>query len=195
MKRNSFSETRGFTLIELAVVLFIMSVVIALTAPGIVKSFSNLSLKTTAKKVGGALRYSRSQAVNTGSIYNTIFDTENNRVIVMQIPSPPAPNLTGRDNEAEEDPEETDFPAIKQQKKELKTYPFPDGIVFKQILIADIDSREEEEDGIYQISFSPGGSSTGGKIILADEKERMYQITVNSMTGVVTVKENEEDDD
>jgi len=67
--------------------------------------------------------------------------------------------------------------------------------VFKQILIADIDSREEEEDGIYQISFSPGGSSTGGKIILADEKERMYQITVNSMTGVVTVKENEEDDD
>ncbi len=192
MKRNSFSDSRGFTLIELAIVLFIMSIVIALTAPGLVRSFSNLSLKTTAKKIGGALRYSRSQAVNTGSIYNTIFDTNKNRLIVLQIPPPPAPDFTGSDDETEEDQEEA-HSSEKLQKGEIKTFQFPDGIEYKQILISGIDSQEDDEE-IYQISFSPGGTSTGGEIILVDEKERKYQITVNRITGVVTVKEDEEDE-
>ena len=52
-------------------------------------------------------------------------------------------------------------------------------------------SHEEDEGGIYQISFSPNGGSRGGEIILADKKERMYRITVNRITGVVTIAEEE----
>ena len=194
MKKYSFSETRGFTLIELAMVLFIISVVVALTAPGIVKSFGTLSLRTASKKVGATLRYSRSQAVNTGSTYNTIFDTGKNRVVVLQIPAPLAPDLNVNNNETEEDPEEIES-STRLPRKEIKTYPLPDGIIFEQIIVADIDSSEQEEDGIYQITFSPNGTSRGGEIILTDKKERRIRIRVNPITGVVIVAEEDDEDE
>ena len=179
-------------MVETAIVLLIISIVIAMTAPRLIKRSASLPLKTASKNLGAALRYSRSQAVNTGSTYNTIFHTEKNKVIVLKVPEPPAPDLTEKIDETEEFRGITDITSIKSQKIKIKEYALPDGIIFEQIIIADIDSHDEDEGGIYQISFSPDGSSRGGEIILADKKERMYQITVNSITGVVTVAEKEE---
>ena len=193
MKRPSFSEPRGFTMVETAIVILIISIVVAMTAPRLIKSSGSLPLKTAAKKLGAALRYSRSQAINTGSTYNTIFNTEENKVIVLKVPEPSAPDLTETIPEAEEFREDTNISSPQSQKTEIKEYALPDGIIFEQIIISDIDSQEEDEGGIYQISFSPNGGSRGGEIILADKKERMYRITVNHITGVVTVAEAEEE--
>ena len=192
VKRPSFSETRGFTMVETAIVLLIISIVIAMTAPRLIKSSSSLPLKTAAKKLGAALRYSRSQAVNTGSTYNTIFNTEENKVIVLKVPAPLVPYPAETIAEMEEFQESTDISSPQSQKIAIKEYSLPDGVLFEQIIISDIDSQEEEEGGIYQISFSPDGGSRGGEIILSDKKERMYRITVNSITGVVIVAEKEE---
>lgn len=192
MKRASFSKTRGFTMVETAIVLLIISIVIAMTAPRLIKSSSSLPLKTAAKKLGAALRYSRSQAINTGSTYNTILNTKENKVIVLKVPAPPVPYLTETIAEMEEFQESTDISSPQSQKIEIKEYALPDKVLFEQITISDIDSHEEEEGGIYQISFSPDGGSRGGEIILSDKKERMYRITVNSITGVVIVAEKEE---
>ncbi len=192
MKRASFSEPLGFTMVETAIVLLIISIVLAMTAPRLIKSSGSLPLKTASKKLGAALRYSRSQAINTGSTYNTIFNTEENKVIILKVPAPPAPDPTETNAEAEEFRESTDISSSQSQKLEIKEYVLPDGIIFEQIIISDIDSHEEKEGGIYQISFSPDGGSRGGEIILSDNKERMYRITVNRITGVVTVAEKEE---
>jgi len=193
VKRPSFSEPRGFTMVETAIVLLIISIVIAMTAPRLIKSSGSLPLKTAAKKLGAALRYSRSQAINTGSTYNTIFNTEENKVIVLKVPEPLVFDPTETIAEMEEFQESTDISSPQSQKPEIKGYALPDGIIFEQIIISDIDSHEEDEGGIYQISFSPNGGSRGGEIILADKKERMYRITVNRITGVVTVAEAEEE--
>ena len=193
VKRASFSETRGFTMVETAIVLLIISIVIAMTAPRLIISSSSLPLKTASKKLGAALRYSRSQAINTGSTYNTIFNTEENKVIVLKVPAPPVPYSTETIAEMEEFQESTDISSPQSQKTAIKEYALPDGVLFEQIIISDIDSQEEDEGGIYQISFSPNGSSRGGEIILADKKERMYRITVNRITGVVTIAEAEEE--
>lgn len=193
VKRPSFSEPRGFTMVETAIVLLIISIVIAMTAPRLIKSSRSLPLKTAAKNLGSALRYSRSQAVNTGSTYNTIFNTEENKVIVLKVPAPLVPYPAETIDEMEEFQESTDISSPQSQKIEIKEYSLPDGIIFEQIIISDIDSHEEEEGGIYQISFSPNGGSRGGEIILADKKERMYRITVNRITGVVTIAEAEEE--
>jgi prepilin-type N-terminal cleavage/methylation domain-containing protein len=192
VKRPSFSETRGFTMVETAIVLLIISIVIAMTAPRLIISSGSLPLKTAAKKLGAALRYSRSQAINTGSTYNTIFNTEENKVIVLKVPAPPVPYSTETIAEMEEFQESTEISSPQSQKIAIKEYALPDGVLFEQIIISDIDSHEEDEGGIYQISFSPNGGSRGGEIILADKKERMYRITVNRITGVVTVAEEEE---
>ena len=179
-------------MVETAIVLLIISIVIAMTAPRLIKSSSSLPLKTASKKLGSALRYSRSQAINTGSIYNTIFNTEKNKVIVLKVPAPPVPYSIETIAEMEEFQESTEISSPQSQKIAIKEYALPDGVLFEQIIISDIDSHEEEEGGIYQISFSPDGGSRGGEIILSDKKERMYRITVNSITGVVIVAEKEE---
>lgn len=189
--RTLYSKTLGFTMVETAIVILIISIVIALAAPRLIKSSGSLPLKTAAKNLGAALRYSRSQAINTGSTYNTIFNTEENKVIVLKVPAPSVSVPTGTFTEEEELQEIMDTYSPQSQKVDIKEYSLPNGIIFEQIIISDIDSQKEDEGGIYQISFSPDGGSRGGEIILADQKERMYSITVNRITGVVTIAEEE----
>lgn len=195
MAGRFFSDPRGFTLVELAVVLLVTSIMIALTAPAILRNFGSLSLKTAAKRTGGALRYSRSRAVCTGTAYNTVFDTGKNRVMIIQV-LPPRLMNTESDEETEtgDDFQEVNSEATRpNRKQEVKTYDLPQGIRFAQIVIGDIDSTEQDDGGIYQTVFFPGGSSRGGEIVLADEKDRMYRVAVNRITGVVTIAEKEED--
>jgi len=190
--KTLFSKTRGFTMIETAIVILIISIVIALTAPRLIKSSGNITLKTAAKKLGAALRYSRSQAINTGSTYNTIFNTKENKIIVLKVPAPAFPVPIGTSDETDEFLETKESSSLQSQEIEIKEYSLPNGIIFEQIIISDIDSQKENEGGIYQISFSPDGGSRGGEIVLADQKERMYRITVNRITGVVTIAEEDE---
>ncbi len=102
VKRSSFLEPRGFTMVETAIVILIISIVIAMATPRLIKSSGSLPLKTASKKLGAALRYSRSQAINSGSTYNTIFNTEENKIIVLQVPVPSVSVPTGTFTEDEE---------------------------------------------------------------------------------------------
>jgi len=63
MGKQPFAGPRGFTLIEIIIVLVIMGLMAAFAGPRIAKSLGGLSLRTTAKKVAGALRYAKSRSV------------------------------------------------------------------------------------------------------------------------------------
>ncbi len=82
-KRKHRSQT-GFTLIELILVLVIAGFIISLVAPAIT-STTGLNLRTAAKRVAAGLRYARSQAVTTGSVYRIVFDIEENEMIIERI--------------------------------------------------------------------------------------------------------------
>ena len=182
-------------MIELMIVLVIMGFVLAFAGPRVAKGLSGLSLKTSVKKVAGMLRYARSKAVNSGTTYNVIFDSQKNRAIVMGAPVPPSFNITeqeaatGEQTENEDDPEQS---GQKKTEKEIKIYPLPKGIVFSKITVADAISEQEDGDGIYQMAFFPNGTTQGGEIIIADDRERMFNIKINFMTGVVSVAEQTE---
>lgn len=194
MTDRPFTESRGFTLLELSVVLLVASIVMALTGPAIIKNFGILSLKTAAKKTGGALRYSRSQAVSTGTTYNVVFNTKNSTITVAQVLPPRVMDAETGFRDTGNPEQETDSnPSRSARKREIKTYSLPDGIRFAQIIIAGIDSTDQDDGGLYQTVFFPGGGSRGGEIVLADEKDRMYRVTVNRITGVVIVAEKDED--
>ena len=57
------SHDRGFTIIELIVVLVIMVTAAAITGPNLVRGLAGVKLKSAARDVASALRYSRSYAV------------------------------------------------------------------------------------------------------------------------------------
>jgi type II secretion system protein H len=188
MGKQPFTGPRGFTLIEIIIVLVIMGLMAAFAGPRIAKSLGGLSLRTTAKKVAGALRYAKSRSVNTGRLYSVILDCDKNRVIVLQSRQAPAAGMLEEDN-ATDDEEFSDARQPKETKPEMKIYPLPEGITFDKITIGDVEDDEEAEEKIYQMAFFPNGTSQGGEILLSDSRERIYSIQVDFLTGVVTVAE------
>ncbi len=191
MTKVHCSGSRGFTLLELMIVLVIMGVMLVFAGPRVAKNLGSLTLKTTAKKAAAYIRYARSQAVNTGSLYRVIFDAEKNRLIVLgtrQIPAA-SDNATDEEDAEVEDNEEEEQPASDGGEKVLRMYSLPEEIRFGEIIIGDAETEEDEGDRIYQMLFYPNGTAQGGEVILTDAKERTYSLTVDFLTGTVTIGE------
>ena len=70
-------RTRGFTLVELLVVLVIATLVLALVGTSISRSISGAEMRTAARKVAASLRYTRTHAILTKSEQVFMVDTEN----------------------------------------------------------------------------------------------------------------------
>jgi general secretion pathway protein H len=75
-QRISAKPARGFTLVELIVVLVIASLALALVATCISRNISGAEMRTAARKVAASLRYTRTQAILTKSEQVFIVDTE-----------------------------------------------------------------------------------------------------------------------
>jgi general secretion pathway protein H len=179
---------RGFTLIELILVLAIAGFIISLVAPAI-SSTTGLNLKTAAKRVAAGLRYARSQAVTTGDIYQITFDIDQNEMsIERMVKGDPYGLQTGGARWWEENAEEEEgIEASAAQQNEKKNYRLPKGVAIASVVADD----EEIAEGEALLEFYPNGSCTGGDVFLMDDKERTYRVVMEFITGVVTIEEVE----
>lgn len=74
--RRHGSRSRGFTLVELMVVLVIASLLLGLVATSISRSVSGAEMRTAARKVAASLRYTRTHAILSKSEQVFIVDIE-----------------------------------------------------------------------------------------------------------------------
>ena len=176
----TLSPEKGFTLIELILVLVIIGFLTSLVAPAIT-SLAGLKLKTATRKMAAGLRYARSQAVTTGSEYQVVFDIEKGEMIVEPLKEEEKPY-----SDDYEDGEEEEEVSAKRMKKR-KTYKIPKEVRLARVVI---DGEEITEDQAW-IDFYPNGSCSGGEIFLMDEKEREYRIALEFITGVVKITDVE----
>ncbi len=183
--RNSLT---GFTLIELILVLVIIGFLTSLVGPAIT-SRTGLRLKTTVKRVAAGLRYARSQAVVSGSNYRVTFDLENGQVIIesLAVDDPYQRGAWGEEEEEEEDSYEEE--SSTQRQPEKKVFSLPPDVTIAQVVL----NGEEIYEGIAEIDFFPNGSCSGGDIFLMDTKERTYRISLEFLTGIVKIREGEEE--
>ncbi|MBA3071950.1 MAG: type II secretion system protein GspH [Nitrospirae bacterium] len=65
---------KGFTLIELVLVLFVIGIASALAVGILYRSMDNIRLKTSAKELSASLRYARSHAVAEKKIYSFVMN-------------------------------------------------------------------------------------------------------------------------
>ena len=151
------------------VVLILISLSIALVTPSLSRLSRTIELKGAAKKVSTILRYCRSEAVNKGQVYQTLFDSNSREVRVQSMA-------------LEEEKVEK-----KEGKATQKTYVLPEGIRMKEV---DIPSSQSPSDSPL-IEFYPNGGSSGGAILLDSEDRTGYKIKVDFLTGVVTVEKAE----
>jgi general secretion pathway protein H len=73
---GSMRSARGFTLIELIVVMVIAALVLALVGTSISRSITGAEMRTAARKVAANLRYTRTQAILQKSEQVFLVDTE-----------------------------------------------------------------------------------------------------------------------
>lgn len=158
-------KKRGYSLIELVVVLAIMSLLAALVTPSLSRFLKGVEFKATAKRVGGILRYCRSEAVNQGHVVQILF-SPSSREIKIQSKDISDPYGEG-----------------KETSILIKSYNLPKGIRLEKI-----DSiSEPSHSEITLFEFYPNGGSNGGSLLLENEDRNRFSIDVHFLTGVVKI--------
>jgi type II secretion system protein H len=160
---------KGFSLIELMVVLILISLTIALVTPSLSRFSKTVELKGAAKKVSTILRYCRSEAVNKGQVYQALFDSNSREVRVQ--------SMAWKEEKDEK----------KEGKISEKVYPLPQGIRMKEV---ESPSSQSPSDSPL-IEFYPNGGSNGGTILLDSQDRIGYKIKVDFLTGMVKVERSE----
>jgi general secretion pathway protein H len=161
-------RNKGFTLIEVIVVLLITSLAIALVTPSLSRFSSTVELKASVRKISAILRYCRSEAINQGKIYQIFFDSDLNEVRVQPVVS-------------------TEEEGENEQKKGNMTppiYALPKGIHIKEVKV---ESTQYPSD-FPTIEFYSNGGSNGGAITIDSEDRKGYKIEVNFLTGMVAIQ-------
>ncbi len=151
---------KGFSLLELIVVLVIISFSIALVAPSLSRISKTVELKGATKKISAILRYYRSEAVNRGKVYQIFFDSNLKEVKVQSV-------------------------ELIEEKAPPKIYSLPEGVQIKEIKV---DSPQYPSD-LPTIEFYPNGGSNGGTVLLDSKDLKGYKIKVNFLTGIVQIEQ------
>ena len=159
-------KSRGFSLIELLVVLILLSLSFALVAPSLSRFSRTVELKGAAQKISAILRNCRSEAVNKGKVYQVLFNSQSREVRVHSM------------DPSEEKGEEKEGPVPE------KTYLLPEGIQMKEDPATSSLSATE----LSPIEFYPNGGSNGGAILLDSPDRLGYKIQVHFLTGMVDIK-------
>jgi prepilin-type N-terminal cleavage/methylation domain-containing protein len=164
-------KNKGFSLMEVIIVLTILVLSISLVASSLSNLSRTIELKAAAKKVSGILRYYRSEAVNKGSVYQVLFDPEL-RVVKVQSVSLAEP---AEEKEADQ----------KKGGEGAKTlYGLPEGLHMKDL---DFPSPEYPCD-LPAVEFYPNGGSNGGSVLINSPERKGYRIKIDFLTGMVEVE-------
>lgn len=154
----------------------IVLTILILSVTLVTSSLSNLSrtieLKSAAKKVSGILRYYRSEAINKGSVYQVLFDSESRAVKIQSVSLP--------DQEGEEAGD------VKKEGENPKaSYGLPEAVRMKEI---DFGSPQHPCD-LPTIEFYPNGGSNGGSVLLDSQERKGYRIKIHFLTGEVKIEQ------
>lgn len=86
---------RGFTLIEVVVVLFVLALATALVTPAIGRGMETLRMRTEVAGVAAFLRHARAQAITRGESHEVRLDTDA-RLLVLTASRPEAVRASRR---------------------------------------------------------------------------------------------------
>jgi len=165
---------RGFSLIEMVLVLALIGIITALIAPGLVNNFTSVRLKTSAQKTVAIITYTRNQAVFKKKFVWLLFDRKMNRVAVID------PTGEGKAVNI------SSAAASDAFSPSTKAYFYPEDVLIEKLVIG--GKEVSDPQGVF--IFYPNGSSSGGEIGLRAKNARSYCITIDPLMSTAKVLVN-----
>lgn len=155
-------ESRGYTFLELIVVLAIIGAAVLLVMPQVGKGVETLRLKSTTRQLASVLRYARVLAVSERTVSVVGLDLSREEYWLGMM----APGST---------------------REEVRTtYTLPETV---KVAVQPLGEASSRTRGIVRFMFFPRGGAYGGWLWLEGEKGRRYGIVVDPLTGRVRISD------
>ena len=187
---------RGFTLIEMLLVLAILVVVAAVAAPALRGVMQNAALKNAADTIRVHWTKAHVQAMKTGRIQVFRFEQEGAQFTVQP--------WAAADDELESAPPIQGFGAeeevVSPRLDKNQAVTLPEGTKFvagsaalesrSQSVEEDIrDANRFEANWSQPILFYPDGSTSDAYVIVANERDAAIRVDLRGLTGAATIGE------
>ena len=179
----------GLTLVEVCLVLALLVVIGAVSAPLLEGSFSRAGLRSGGDLLRGAWARARLAAIESGQTYVFRFETRGSRFQIITLSEM---GLPGAEMIAAEVPGTEYDPA---DRLRLSRNRLPDGIVFGA---GDISSSSQlmatlgtTAAGPWSapILFHPDGTTTDASVVLANAEQQTVRVTLRGLTGIANMSE------
>ncbi|RJQ50340.1 MAG: prepilin-type N-terminal cleavage/methylation domain-containing protein [Nitrospiraceae bacterium] len=159
---------KGFTLIELIIVLIIIGLASGLVGIVISRNSGSFEMKRITKDLSAVLRYARNQAITEKKTYCFVIDKKE-RIYTVYT-----------DRTKVESADESTESADNSKGKYIQVInkPIPEEM--------EMTVQGNDSDSPF-IEFFPVGNSTGGVVEVSNRKGNVYYITVNRITGKVDI--------
>lgn len=174
-KSRSRGDARGFTLLELVLVVVVLSILAGLVVPQMAGSFPGVRVGKAAERVFAAAREARAHAALRGLRTRLILDTD------------PAPQQFW----LEEERSPLTAPGVWTElaDREDRHDELPDGVAFVGVRVWDEDLPGS---GRHEILFKPDGSADDTRIALAADSGEQRVVDIRGVTGRVRILTDEE---
>lgn len=184
------SSKRGFTLIEIMVVLGIIAALITVAAPRIMKKDPNI--KSVARNFIVLSKEIRNKARLTNSTYRLALnlDPKDSKYWIERAsgPQPIDPDAYEKEKEKKEDGEDAPPPLFQMDKSLIKKEKtLPSGLYFGSV--ETVNMRSPITSGTAYIHFFPEGFVEAAAVQITDGNKLTWTLVFNPLTGQADIIE------
>lgn len=166
--RHPVLRKRGFTLLELILVMIILCTVLAMAAPSLRGFFSSRQIHDMSEQILIMTRYARIHAIFDSKPYRVNFDLNRQCYWISSI------------TDSQYEPLKTSFGNYFQIPTEITL---------------DFDDVESDSSGIYYLPFNAKGCSQQGRVRLEDNRENVLEIVCWSPSELYEIINPYDDED